>query len=100
MPKNVYLIRLVVFCQQDADIVMGHVAGMPMFVPLEWKKSDTLTDFLRAPESGQWVVISVDGPSKSDLSLPDSKGMSARDTEPDRYLYAPITLHQSRSCTP
>lgn len=85
--KNPEFVRIVHLLPhfQDADIVMGHVAGMPMFVPLEWKKSDTLTDFLRAPEYGQWVVISVDGPSKSDLSLPDSKGMSARDTEPDRY---------------
>ena len=69
---------------QDADIVIGHLAGMPMFLPMDWEKKDAFTDFRRAPEYGQWVVVSVDGPSKNDLTDSSQKGLSARDTEPDR----------------
>ena len=65
--------------------MIGHLAGMPMFLPLEWQKKDALTDFRRAPEYGQWVVVSVDGPSKADVTVSGNKGLSARDTEPDRY---------------
>ena len=80
--------------------MIGHLGGMPLFLPLEWTKADPLTDFRTAPEYGQWVVVSVDGPSIHDRSLApaeaadkqddnavnprDIGGVASRDTEPDK----------------
>ena len=63
---------------------MGHLGGMPMFLPMDWLKADPLTDFRRAPEYGQWVVISVDGPSRNDLNNTEQRTTAGRDYEPDR----------------
>ena len=79
--------------------MIGHLGGMPLFQPLEWTKGDPLTDFRRAQDAGQWVVVSVDGPSIHDRSLApadtdrqddtavnprDIGGVNSRDTEPDK----------------
>jgi len=70
---------------RDPDIVFGHLAGMPMFLPLDWKGKEQ-EDFLRAPEVGDWVVVSVDGPSRVDMTPGDyNHGVIGKASEPDRY---------------